>query len=266
MTILDEIIANTKKEVAERKQLVSIADLEKSVLYDRELLSLSEYITRSDKSGIIAEIKKQSPSKGVINDKVSVEEVGEGYCKAGASAISVLTDLKYFGGKNEYLTSVRSVVDIPILRKDFIVDEFQLVEARAIGADVILLIAAALEHQELFRLAKFAKSIGLSVLMEVHNQEELERSVCEDLDVIGVNNRNLKTFNVSVETSIELSEQIPSDFVKISESGLKDAATIHRLKDAGYQGFLIGETFMKTADPSKALAEFIQDIETYKVG
>ncbi len=266
MTILDEIIANTAKEVEERKKAVSIADLEKAPLFDRRLLSLADFIRREDKSGIIAEIKKQSPSKGVINDKVSVTEVGEGYEASGASAISVLTDFKYFGGRSEYLTQVREKVGIPILRKDFMIDEYQLYEARAIGADIILLIAAALEPDHLFALAKKAKDLGLSVLMEVHDEEELNRSLCDDLDVVGVNNRNLKTFDVSIETSLRLADLIPIDFVKISESGLKDAATIHELKDAGYEGFLIGETFMKTENPAQALKQFIEEIETYKVG
>lgn len=264
MTILDEIIANTQKEVAERKANTSISELEKSIYFGREALSLADFLRKPEKSGIIAEIKKQSPSKGVINDKVSIEEVGAGYAAAGASAISVLTDHKYFGGKSEYLTAVREVIDIPILRKDFMVDEYQVVEAKSIGADAILLIAAALEPDTLFRLAAFAKSLGLSVLMEVHNKEELDRSICDDLDVVGVNNRNLKTFDVSVQTSIDLAQDIPDGFVKISESGLKDAGTIHQLKDAGFEGFLIGETFMKTEDPALALKNFTDQIANYK--
>ncbi len=260
MNILDKIVANTRKEVAERKAQVAVSELEAAEFFGRETYSMREFLVKPGKSGIIAEVKKQSPSKGVINDKVSVEEVGRGYCEAGASAISVLTDLQFFGGKMEYLTAVRRLVDVPVLRKDFIVDEYQLLEAKAIGADVVLLIAACLEPAELERLAQFAQSINLEVLMEVHDKEELERSLNPFLDVVGVNNRNLKTFDVSVETSIELSEFIPDEFRKISESGLKDAETIKRLKSHGFEGFLIGETFMKTENPPQALAQLVAEV------
>lgn len=260
MNILDKIVANTTKEVADRKLNVGPNELEKYPLFDRQILSLSEYLVKDGKSGIIAEIKKQSPSKGVINDQVSVEEVGRGYFEVGASAISVLTDLQFFGGKMEYLTAVRVLADIPILRKDFIIDEYQILEAKAIGADVILLIAACLEPKRLEELAKFAQLLGLEVLMEVHDAEELERSINPYLNVVGVNNRNLKTFDVSVETSLELVEMIPSEFRKISESGLGEVETIKTLKKAGFEGFLIGETFMKTPDPAKALRELIAQL------
>ena len=261
MTILEEIIANTKKEVAERKTNYNISQLEASSYFKRDVLpSLKAHLLDSSKSGIISEIKKKSPSKGIINDKLSVEEVALAYQASGASAISVLTDFNYFGGKMEYLTSVKEKVQIPILRKDFMVDEYQIIEAKSIGADIILLIAAALEPKKLETLAKLAKSIGLEVLMEVHNEEELNRSLNPYLDVIGVNNRNLKTFEVSIQNSIDLAEKIPNEFLKISESGLKDAQTILKLKSVGYQGFLIGETFMKTDNPGKTLAELTKEI------
>lgn len=258
--ILEEIIENTTAEVAVRKSQVSVSELEKSPFFARETLSLKDHLVMPGKSGIIAEIKKQSPSKGVINGDVTVTEVGVGYEANAASAISVLTDFKYFGGKSAYLTAVREKVNIPILRKDFMVDEYQILEAKAMGADVILLIAAALEPVHLFRLAAFAQTLGLEVLMEVHNAEELERSLCDDLDVVGVNNRNLKTFDVSIETSLDLVTKIPDQFRKISESGLSAADSILTLKKAGYEGFLIGETFMKTADPSAALQKLVQEI------
>lgn len=261
MNILDKIVANTRKEVEVRKQQVSIQELEQSPLFDRQTYSMSEFLVAPEKSGIIAEIKKQSPSKGIINDKVSVEEVGIGYEKAGASAISVLTDMEFFGGKMEYLTAVRKEVNIPILRKDFIIDEYQLLEAKAIGADVVLLIAACLNPTELEYLAKFAQNLGLEVLMEVHDKEELDRSISPFLNVIGVNNRNLKTFETSIQTSLDLVNDIPNDFKKVSESGLKDAATILELRAAGYNGFLIGETFMKTANPWQTLAKLVDEIK-----
>jgi len=261
MNILEEIILNTQKEVDERKAKVSLASLESTAYFQRNsLASLKASLADASTSGIISEIKKKSPSKGIINDKVTVEEVGVAYEAAKASAISVLTDFKYFGGTMEYLQRVREKVTIPILRKDFMVDEYQVLEAKAIGADVILLIAAALTPQKLEDLAKFAKSIGLEVLMEVHNEEELNRSLNPYLDVVGVNNRNLKTFEVSVQTSIDLVEKIPDDFMKISESGLKDAETILSLKKVGYQGFLIGETFMKTDDPGEALRKLSDEL------
>ena len=266
MNILDRIVANTTKEVEERKAITSTQSLEQSKYFERTCYSMHTSLVEEGKSGIIAEIKKQSPSKGIINGEITIEEVGEGYWRNKASAISVLTDFEFFGGKMEYLSAVRELVDIPILRKDFIVDEYQLLEAKSIGADVILLIAACLEPKRLEELAKFAKSLGLEVLMEVHNLEELERSVNPSLDIVGVNNRNLKTFEVSIDTSLELLSEIPSEFRKISESGLKDGGIIHKLKKAGYEGFLIGETFMKTPNPPKALEALIEDIERYTVG
>ncbi len=260
MSVLAEINANTLKEVEARKERVSVKELEASSYFGREVYSLKNSIAQSENFGIISEVKMKSPSKGIINNNVTPNEVGEGYFKNGASAISVLTDFHYFGGKMEYLTAVRERVTIPVLRKDFIITEFQIIEAKAIGADVILLIAASLEPKRLEELASFAHSLGLEVLMEVHNLEELEQSVNPHLDVIGVNNRNLKTMEVSVTTSHELVDKIPAEFVKISESGLADAKTIKALMESGYQGFLIGETFMKTENPPKALADFIKEI------
>ena len=261
MNILDKIVANTRQEVEQRKQQASIQELEKSPLFGRETYSMSEFLVDPSKSGIIAEIKKQSPSKGIINDKVSVVEVGIGYEKAGASAISVLTDREFFGGKMEYLTSVRKEVSIPVLRKDFIIDEYQLLEAKAIGADVVLLIAACLPPTELEYLAKFAQNLGLEILMEVHDKEELDRSINPYLNVVGVNNRNLKTFETSIQTSLDLVDFIPNEFKKVSESGLQNASTLLELRAAGYDGFLIGETFMKTKLPWQALAELIEEIK-----
>lgn len=258
MNILDKIVANTKKEVAIRKGITSFPELERSQLYGRTPLDVPEFI--KTKSGIIAEIKKKSPSKGIINDKIDVVEVGKGYERVGASCISVLTDHKFFGGKLEYLTAVKKAVNIPVLRKDFMIDEYQVIEAKAMGADMILLIAACLDPATLRNLAMFAKSLGLYVLMEVHDKEELDRSLNPFLDLVGVNNRNLKTFDVSVDLSLELAEHIPSEFVKISESGLMDVSVIPTLKAAGYEGFLIGEAFMRHEDPSLELKKYIDSI------
>ena len=259
MNILDKIIASKYKEVEERKSLVPVKLLENSVFFQGPAVSMKKYVTNPDKSGIIAEFKRKSPSKGVINGTASVEKVSIGYMQAGASALSVLTDKEYFGGGSEDLRVARKFNFCPIIRKDFIVDEYQILEAKSIGADCILLIAAALEPTKLKSLAAFAKSLGLEILMEVHDGEELQRSLCDDLDLVGVNNRNLKTFEVSVNTSLQLVDQIPSNFVRVSESGISDPATMVELKKAGFNGFLIGENFMKSSRPEQAAYNFIKE-------
>ena len=261
MNILDKIIAQKHIEVAERSSLVPAKLLEKSTFFDGKVVSMKKYVCDPEKSGIIAEFKRKSPSKGLINGASSVESVSIGYMQAGASALSILTDTDFFGGSNADLMAARKFNFCPILRKDFVVDEYQILEAKSIGADCILLIAAALLPGKLKELAAFAKSLGLEVLMEVHDGEELDRSLCADLDLVGVNNRNLKTFDVSLQTSLDLVDKIPADFVKISESGISDPATLITLKKAGFDGFLIGENFMKTPAPGEALKEFITQLE-----
>jgi indole-3-glycerol phosphate synthase len=258
MNILDKIVLNKKAEVAEAKKNISIRELESSALFNRTTYSFKEFLTAPDRTGIIAEFKRRSPSKGIINDKVSVEAVTTAYAAAGASALSVLTDKDFFMGTKTDLHNARQVNQIPILRKDFMIDEFQVIEAKSLGADIILLIAAILTPQEIDALAKQAKNLGLNVLLEVHNLEELERSINPNLDAIGVNNRNLADFTVSVETSYKLAEHIPAEFMKISESAISDPETIKGLKKAGFNGFLIGENFMKQADPGAAMAEFVK--------
>lgn len=260
MDILDKIIEHKYKEVAERKSLFPTKLLEKSIYFNADTVSLKKYILREDKSDIIAEIKRKSPSKGVINAHVSIERTSIGYMQAGASALSVLTDTDYFGGKNEDLTTARKFNFCPILRKDFTVDEYQIVEAKSIGADAILLIAAALEPVKLKQLAVFAQSLGLETLLEVHNEEELASAVNEHIDLVGVNNRNLKTFEVSIDTSKSLAPLIPSEFVKVSESGIADPETVMELRSAGFDGFLMGERFMHNSRPEKACAKFIESL------
>jgi len=257
MNILEKIIAHKKVEVAERSSLVPVKLLEKSLYFDSQVVSMKKYVERADKTGIIAEFKRKSPSKGDINPNASVETVTIGYMQAGASALSILTDKEFFGGKNEDLTLARKFNFCPILRKDFIIDEYQIIEAKSIGADCILLIAAALEPARLKQLAGFAKSLGMEVLMEVHDAEELQVSLNEHLDLVGVNNRSLKTFEVYLDTSYQLVEQIPSEFVKISESGISEPETLVQLKAAGFDGFLIGENFMKSSRPHQAAMNFM---------
>ncbi|NKI33398.1 indole-3-glycerol phosphate synthase TrpC [Croceivirga thetidis] len=259
MNILEKIIADKRKEVALKKAIIPIVQLEQSVLFERNGKSLAEALQNSE-SGIIAEHKRRSPSKSTINQNTNVAQVAKGYENAGVCGMSVLTDIKYFGGSLEDLVLARSVVDFPLLRKEFIIDEYQVLEAKAYGADVILLIAAVLNKTEIKELSELAKRLGMDVLLEVHNQEELEKSIMPSLDMLGVNNRNLKTFEVSLETSKQLSAQIPDDFVKVSESGISTIEAIKDLRQYGYQGFLIGENFMKTENPGNSAAEFIKEL------
>jgi indole-3-glycerol phosphate synthase len=261
MNILEQIVANKRREVELAKQNVSTGDLEKRALFAKPCLSLKSVLHSADFPRIISEFKRQSPSKGVINGAVKPEVVTKGYTEAGAAALSVLTDQVYFGGNFEDFLAARAAnPGIPMLRKDFIVDEYQLFEAKSIGADLVLLIAACLSPAEVGMLSAKARLLGMEVLLEVHNKEELEATLCDTIDIVGVNNRNLKTFETSVDISLALSDDIPGSFAKISESGLKDAETIHKLYDAGYKGFLIGETFMKTEAPAEALKRLQEEL------
>ena len=260
MNILDQIIAHKKKEVEDRKALWPARILEKGILFERPTYSLKKALLSSDQPGIIAEFKRQSPSKGVINQLASVEQVSGGYVRAGVSALSILTDEKFFGGSNEDLIVARKFNSCPILRKDFIVDEYQLIEAKSIGADVILLIAAALTPEEIKKFTGFAHTLGLEVLLEVHNEQEYLNNTQANVDLIGVNNRDLKTFEVSIETSKRLSSVIPDVMVKVSESGIDDFRSIKELRKFGYRGFLIGQAFMQEASPEKACLAFMHEL------
>ncbi|MBL0743503.1 indole-3-glycerol phosphate synthase TrpC [Chryseolinea lacunae] len=260
MNILDQIIEHKKTEVEQRKSLYPVKLLEQSIYFATQPVSMKKYIQREDLSGIIAEIKRKSPSKGVINPHVSVERTSIGYMQAGASALSVLTDTNFFGGSNDDLTTARKFNFCPILRKDFTIDEYQIVEAKSIGADAILLIAAALEPKRLKALADFAHSFKLEVLLEVHNLEELQASLDAGADLMGVNNRNLKTFELSVEISKQLAQHIPDSMVKVSESGIESVETIMELKKYGYEGFLMGQNFMQHSRPEVACKEFIDEL------
>ena len=259
MDILEKIIADKRREVELKKSIIPVSQLENSVLFNSRTQSLSKLLQNSS-SGIIAEHKRKSPSKQTINSSFTVEEVVKGYQNAGVCGISVLTDMKYFGGSLDDLLLARASVTIPLLRKEFIIDEYQLIEAKAHGADVILLIAAVLTRQEIKYLSEFAQSLGLEVLLEVHNEEELQKAIMPSLNMIGVNNRNLKTFEVSLTYSKELANIIPNEFVKISESGISNIEDVKELQQFGYQGFLIGENFMKTDNAGLAASEFIKQL------
>jgi indole-3-glycerol phosphate synthase len=268
MNILDQIIEHKRKEVSDRKDLYPVKLLEQSIFFSSPTVSLKKYVQREDKTGIIAEFKRKSPSKGVINAYASVEKTTIGYMQAGASALSVLTDKQFFGGSNEDLVLVRKFNFCPILRKDFTIDEYQIIEAKSIGADAILLIASVLEPGQSRSFAAFAHSLGMEVLLEVHDEDELKKNLEVGADLIGVNNRNLKTFDVSIDVSKQLAGLIPNSVVKVSESGISDPRTIIELKKYGYQGFLMGENFMKHSSPEAAAMEFMDELrktETQKI-
>jgi len=259
MNILDKIVQEKRKEVEQKKQLYPTALLEKSLFFENNNISIKEYILRDDKFGIIAEFKRQSPSKGMINEYADVEKVSIGYMQAGSSALSILTDEKFFGGGSKDLTTARKFNFCPILRKDFIIDEYQIVEAKSIGADAILLIATILAPDEVERLAKFAKSLKLEVLMELHDEAELNH-INQNVDLVGINNRNLKDFSVDINKSIEMAKNIPDDFVKIAESGISKIETIIKLRENGFKGFLMGEHFMQSPRPEIACKNFIAEL------
>jgi indole-3-glycerol phosphate synthase len=259
MNILDNIIAHKRTEVAARKKQVTVAELEKGRFFMNETLSLKKFLLDEEKTGIIAEFKRKSPSKGIINATATVEDVTMAYAKYGASGISVLTDQEFFGGSLDDLLAA-TINEVPLLRKDFMIDEYQLIEAKAYGAEVILLIAACLTPAEVRQLGATAKNLGLEVLLEIHNDEELGH-ICDKVDLVGVNNRNLKTFEVSIDVSLQLINKIPKEKPAVAESGISDVNTIVTLRQAGFKGFLIGENFMKQPDPSVAFADFVQQLK-----
>lgn len=256
MTILDKIVASKKEEVALRKLQTSIPSLEAEPLFFSPCFSMKKAL-QSKKPGIIAEFKKKSPSKQDINLNAIPEQVGKGYVKAGVAGISVLTDQLYFGGSLSDLLQLRQAVDCPILRKDFMIDPYQIIEAKAHGADLILLIASILSKEQIHDFTRVAHDLGLEVLLEIHEEAEMEK-IDYSVDIVGINNRNLKTFEVDYQQSIRLSHQLPKEMLRISESGLHHAETLLELSKEGFQGFLIGERFMKTENPGAACQSFIQ--------
>ena len=259
MNILDKIVAHKKEEVKSQQAKVSIDELKQAEYFSRKTLSLRQFLLDETKTGIIAEFKRKSPSKGIINGNADIVKVTNAYSTFGASGLSVLTDENFFGGSKEDLLKAR-VNNTPILRKDFMIDAYQFYEAKAIGADVILLIAACLTVQQVKEFSALSKELGLEVLLEVHNEEELEH-ICNDVDFVGVNNRNLKTFKVDINTSLQLFPQIPADKIAISESGISNVDSIVTLKQAGFKGFLIGENFMKEDNPASAFEKFVEELK-----
>jgi indole-3-glycerol phosphate synthase len=258
-TILDKIIAQKTIELEKQKQEIPLKMLEKRLETVQSRSSFKQALQQSP-TGIIAEFKRRSPSKDWLFKDARIEDVVPLYSQNGAAAISVLTDLSFFGGSLDDLLQASALTDTPLLRKDFMIDEYQLVQAKIYGASAILLIAAALTPGKTKKLAAEAKALGLEVLLEIHQESELEH-LTDTVDVIGVNNRDLARFRTDVRISLELADKIPSGWVKISESGISSVQTVKELQQAGYQGFLMGENFMKTPNPGKALGEFIHELE-----
>ena len=260
MKILDNIISDKKIEIETLSKIVSISDLEKQKDFTKQSKSLKESIKKS-KSGIICEFKRKSPSNEKINYKSNISEVINGYEKAGAVGVSILTNKKYFDGSIKDINEVKNNLDIPILRKEFIISEYQIIESKSIGADAILLIASILDKEEIKNYSSLAKDLGLEVLLEIHSINELNKISNTDVDIIGVNNRNLDTLDIDIENSVRIFEKIPSEFVKISESGISKVDSIIKLIKVGYDGFLIGENFMKTSKPEESAYNFIKKVE-----
>lgn len=260
--ILKEIVAHKRIEVATQKELLPprklFAEVERMMAEGVSKRSLSQALTEND-FGIIAEFKRKSPSKGWIKEDGKPEEIPLSYEQNGAAALSILTDEKFFGGSLDFIRNARPLVSRPILRKDFIIDEYQLFQARHIGADAVLLIAADLTRQEVRSLTATAHELELEVLLELHSEQELDYAET-DVDTVGVNNRNLGTFVTDVQNSFRMASRLPQDKVLVSESGIASAGTIRLLREAGYRGFLIGETFMKSDKPAETLKDFISQI------
>ena len=261
--ILEKIFNHKSREVKERKRLFSVNQLEEKPLFSRKTRSLSQAIQRKDQRGIIAEFKTQSPSMGIINDNADLKQVTQGYLNAGASALSILTDTHFFGGSLENLEMARKVNNCPILQKDFIMDTYQITEAKAYGADAILLIAAMLPKDKIKELSSYAASLGLEILLEIHQKEELDK-IHDQIHLVGINNRNLKDFSVNQNHSIGLVHSIPGQFVKIAESGIESPSQAFSLLNNGFHGLLIGGEFMKYPKPDAACRDFINQLKEYK--
>lgn len=260
--VLEEIIAWKRIEVEQQKETLAPALLYRDVetlMQDGIEVHSMHYALANSASGIIAEFKRKSPSKGWIHPDINPEDVVPLYAAGGASALSILTDEKYFGGCLDFIRRMRPLVQTPILRKEFIIDEYQLFQARQLGADAVLLIAADLKKQEVKSLTQIAHELQLEVLLELHDEDELDYADL-DVDMIGINNRHLGTFHTDVQHSFDMIGKLPQDKVLVSESGISTPSTIRDLRTVGYRGFLIGETFMKEDNPGKALQQFIAQI------
>lgn len=258
MNYLDKIIAHKKEEVAQKKKKIKLKDLEESFYFKQSTRSLSASI-RSKDFGVIAEIKRKSPSKGVINGSLNTVEMAIQYEKFGAAGISVLTDKHFFGGSNEDLIFVRDSVQLPVLRKEFIIDEFQVFEAKSIGADCILLIAEVLEKAHLHELALIARSLGMEVLLEIHSPNELAK-LNDEISLLGVNNRNLETQDITLANSRSIFPYLPKDLPLISESGIQTTEDLQEMYEIGFNGALIGTSIVQNENPG----EFLKQLQQFK--
>jgi indole-3-glycerol phosphate synthase len=259
--ILKKIVSRKRKEVAERARDLPLPRLEErlnSAPATRGFVAAIEAKIEGSEAGVIAEIKKASPSKGVIREDFRPAEIAASYQQGGAACLSVLTDRDFFQGSDEYLKEARAACSLPVIRKDFIIDPYQVYEARAMGADCILLIAACLDDPTLRELNRLAHDLGMDVLIEVHDAEELQRALPLDTRLIGINNRNLRTFEVSLDTTLGLLEQIPEERIVVTESGIHTPQDVKRMRDQQVHAFLVGEAFMRAADPGKKLAELFR--------
>ena len=261
MKILEKIISKKREELLTAKEITSVSSLEQLAAFSRDTVSLVDRFKKGEVPGVIAEFKRGSPSTGLVREELSAVGTVLGYEKGGAFAASVLTDQGFFWGSLNDLSEVREATSLPLLRKDFMIDPYQIYEAKAHGADLILLIAAALTTEKMRELGGVAHELGLEVLCEVHSKEELDTVTFDAIDLIGVNNRNLKDFSVSIKTSLELAKSLPSDKIWVSESGLSSKDEVLKLWESGYQGFLIGGSFMKEGDPGTNCSNFIQGIQ-----
>ena len=257
MNILDKIVAQKQLELEAAKKLISTEELEDQAFFSRKTFSLKESI--KNKSGIIAEFKRKSPSKGIINDIQNPLSVVSSYEKYGASGISILTDTEFFGGSKEDILNVREHINIPILRKDFMIDAYQFYEAKAMGADVVLLIAACLSPEQVSEFTGLAHSLNLEVLLEVHTEEELKH-FNTDIDLVGINNRNLKDFKVDLQHSVHLKNLLPTGTLSVAESGIYNTEDFLFLKEKGFDAFLMGEYFMKGENPGQKFKEFSSNV------
>ena len=256
--ILAQIVATKHQEIAAAQKRVPLAAMRadaESRLLARDFLGAMRAKVAAGLPAIIAEIKKASPSKGVIREDFIPADIAQSYAEHGAACLSVLTDRQYFQGSPDYLKQARASCDLPVLRKDFMVDAYQVYEARAMGADCILLIAACLSDDQMRDLEALAHSLDMAVLVEVHDRDELQRALKLRTPLVGINNRNLRTFEVSLQTTLDMLPDVPSDRLLVTESGIVSAADVQRMRSAHVHAFLVGEAFMRARDPGVALAE-----------
>ena len=259
-TILDRIIAHKHREIAAAKVRTSLAELESSfpaAIHGRAFATAMRERIQQQQPAVIAEIKKASPSKGLIREHFEPSLIAKDYAENGATCLSILTDEKYFQGSNDYLIEARAACELPVIRKDFMVDVYQIAESKALGADCILLIVAALQASQLQELATYANDISLDILVEVHTREELDRALELNTDLLGINNRNLDTFETNLQTTLELAQNIPADKLVITESGISSVDDVNIMIERGIYGFLIGESFMRAASPGAKLKELM---------